>query len=239
MRQKLIEAIKAHAAAEYPRESCGLLVQKGRVTRYVPCGNLATVPAEQFQLDPADYKAAAEQGIIVGIVHSHPDATTQPSEQDRAQCDMTELPWHIVSWPEGDFRTILPRGELPLLGRPFVLGVYDCWGLVMSYFRQEHGIELHDYRVNYCWWESGHAENFYQDCWYECGFREFSGPPQPGDLIIMQVQADKWNHAGVLLEGNMLLHHLYGQLSARVPYGGYWAERTMKIVRHEELLCLL
>jgi cell wall-associated NlpC family hydrolase len=37
-----------------------------------------------------------------------------------------------------------------------------------------------------------------------------TGDPQPGDVVIMQVQANKWNHAGVLLEGNMLLHHLYG-----------------------------
>jgi cell wall-associated NlpC family hydrolase len=61
-------------------------------------------------------------------------------------------PWH-VSWPEGDLRTINPRGELPLLERPFVLGVYDCWGLVMSYYRQTYGIELPDYRVDYPWWE--------------------------------------------------------------------------------------
>lgn len=39
--------------------------------------------------------------------------------------------------------------ELPLLERPFVLGHFDCWGLVMSYYRQTHGIELHDYRVDY------------------------------------------------------------------------------------------
>ncbi|MGS3355171.1 C40 family peptidase, partial [Escherichia coli] len=132
-------------------------------------------------------------------------------------------------------RTIQPRGELPLLERPFVLGHFDCWGLVMSYFRQTHCIELHDYRVDYPWWENSYPDNFYQDCWYECGFREFDGPPQEGDLVIMQVQADKWNHAGILLEGNMLLHHLYGHLSQRVPYGGYWQERTMKIVRYKDL----
>jgi cell wall-associated NlpC family hydrolase len=45
--------------------------------------------------------------------------------------------------------------------------------------------------------------------------REVTDDPQPGDVVIMQVQANKWNHAGVLLEGNMLLHHLYGRLSNR------------------------
>ncbi|HHA1867366.1 TPA: terminase family protein [Enterobacter hormaechei subsp. xiangfangensis] len=88
------------------------------------------------------------------------------------------------------------------------------------------------FKFVYPWWENEYPDNLYQDCWYECGFREFDGPPKPGDMVIMQVQADKWNHAGILLEGNMLLHHLYGHLSQRVPYGGYWQERTMKIVRH-------
>jgi len=66
---------------------------------------------------------------VIAIVHSHPDATTQPSELDKAQCDATLLPWHIVSWPEGDLCTIQPRGELPLVGRPFVLGVTTVGGL--------------------------------------------------------------------------------------------------------------
>ena len=84
--------------------------------------------------------------------------------------------------------------------------------------------------------QRGYPDNFYQDNWYECGFREFTGAPQPGDVVIMQVQSNKWNHAGVLLEGNMLLHHLYGHLSQRVPYGGYWKERTMKILRYKDKL---
>lgn len=235
MRQKTIDAIMAHAAAEYPRECCGVVAQKSRVERYFPCRNLAAEPTEHFHLSPEDYASAEDWGTVVAIVHSHPDATTQASELDKAQCDATLLPWHIVSWPEGDLRTIQPRGELPLLERPFVLGHFDCWGLVMSYFRQTHCIELHDYRVDYPWWENDYPDNFYQDCWYECGFREFDGPPKPGDMVIMQVQADKWNHAGILLDGNMLLHHLYGHLSQRVPYGGYWQERTMKILRYKSL----
>ena len=152
-----------------------------------------------------------------------------------SQCDAMAMPWHIVSYPEGDLRTVMPRGELPLVGRAFVLGHTDCWGLVMSYFRQTHGIVLNDYRVDYPWWESG-RENLYLDNWYECGFREFSGPPQSGDMVIMQVSAPVANHAGILLDDGMLLHHMYGMLSQRVPYGGYWKDRTVKIVRLEHLI---
>lgn len=235
MREKTIQAIVAHAAEVYPAECCGVVAQKSRVERYFPCRNIAENPTEQFHLSPEDYIAAEEWGTVTGIVHSHPDATTQPSELDKAQCDAMAVPWHIVSYPEGDLRTVMPRGELPLVGRAFVLGHTDCWGLVMSYFRQTHGIVLNDYRVDYPWWESG-RENLYLDNWYECGFREFSGPPRPGDMVIMQVSAPVANHAGILLDDGMLLHHMYGMLSQRVPYGGYWKDRTVKIVRHMSLI---
>ncbi|MCC8385156.1 peptidase P60 [Photorhabdus laumondii subsp. laumondii] len=230
---RIIQSIMEHAESEYPNECCGVIAQKSRVEKYFPCRNLAIEPSEQFHLDPVDYVNAEDWGTITAIVHSHPDATTQPSELDKAQCDATELPWIIVSWPEGDIRTIQPRGELPLIGRPFVLGHTDCWGLIMSYFRQEHGIELNDYRVDYHWWESG-KENRYLDNWFECGFREFSDAPKVGDMVIMQVSSPVANHAGIILSDNMLLHHMYGQLSQRVPYGGYWKERTIKILRYRD-----
>ena len=235
MKDKTLQAILAHAAAEYPNECCGVVAQKSRVERYFPCLNLATDATEQFHLDPEGYVEAEEWGTITAIVHSHPDATTQPSELDLAQCDNHELPWHIVSWPEGDLRTIQPRGELPLIGRQFVIGHTDCWGLIMSYFRQNHGIELKDYRVDRYWWESG-EENLYMDNWFECGFREFAGQPRAGDMVIMQVSAPVPNHAGVLTEDGMLLHHMHGMLSQRVPYGGYYLDRTIKILRHKDLL---
>ena len=235
MRKKTLEAIRNHAASEYPRECCGLIVQKGRAERYFPCQNIASEPEQHFCLDPEDYATADGWGTVTGLVHSHPDATSQPSETDKAICDALLIPSHIISWPEGDLRTIYPREDLPLVGRPFVLGYYDCWGLVCSYFRQNHGIELKNLHVDYPWWEDKYPDNYYRDRYEEFGFRDFDGPVQPGDVLLMQVQSNKWNHAGVMLEGNMMLHHLYGHLSTRIPYGGYYRERTMKIVRHHSL----
>ncbi|PRD13969.1 C40 family peptidase [Pantoea coffeiphila] len=232
MRDATLKAIFNHARECYPAECCGVVALKSRGERYFPCRNLAENPEDNFHLCPADYASAEDWGNVVAIVHSHPDATTHPSELDKAQCDASALPWHIVSWPEGDLRTLHPREELPLIGRPFVLGHTDCWGLIMSYFRQTHGIELPDYRVDYSWWESG-EDNRYMDNWYECGFREFSGEFRAGDIAIMQVQAPVANHAGVLLDDGMLLHHLYGKLSQRVPYGGYWRDRTIKRLRYQ------
>ncbi|EJS8701402.1 C40 family peptidase [Escherichia coli] len=243
MQDKTLAAIMAHAQQAYPIECCGLIAQKSRVERYFPCRNVLLPnenkkegPEYGFILSPEDYATAEDWGTVTAIVHSHPDATTQPSERDKNLCDETKLPWVIASWPEGDIRTIYPRGDRPLVGRQFDLGHADCWSLIRDYFRMNHEIELPNYSVEHHWWEDGHDENFYHDCWFECGFREFEGPTREGDMVMMQVQADKWNHAGILVENGMLLHHLYGQLSQRVPYGGYWVDRTMKVVRYKDLM---
>jgi len=73
----------AHALAEYPRESCGLVVVvKGR-ERYWPCRNVATTPSDHFVMNEKDYAAADDAGEVTMLVHSHPDAHAQPSEADR------------------------------------------------------------------------------------------------------------------------------------------------------------
>lgn len=90
MRQKTIKAIqnmrpqniRARPAASSPR---------GRAERYF-LPEPATESKDNFVLAPEDYAEVEEWGTITGIVHSHPDATTQPSELDKAQCDATLLP---------------------------------------------------------------------------------------------------------------------------------------------------
>jgi proteasome lid subunit RPN8/RPN11 len=64
----------------------------GVVRRYIPCENTATDPNEEFRIAPEDYAAAEDMGEVMGIVHSHPDATSRPSPRDLAICEATELP---------------------------------------------------------------------------------------------------------------------------------------------------
>ncbi|PHY87580.1 peptidase P60 (plasmid) [Serratia marcescens] len=231
MRKQIISAVLAHAAAEYPRECCGLVVQNGRRQRYIPCRNLAPEPNEQFSLSPEDYAAAEDVGTIIAVVHSHPDATTQPSQLDIAQCDLSQLPWIIASWPEGDIREVMPtQGIKPLLGRPFVHGFWDCYAIIRDWYQLERAIALPNYKRSDGWW--GRGENLYMKHYAEAGFVSAAGELQIGDVIVMQVQAPEPNHAGIYLGDGIMIHHMYGQLSMRVPYGGYWAERTITILRY-------
>ena len=52
MRKHILAAVQAHAAAEYPRECCGLILAVGSKQIYVPCTNTASDPSEEFRIAP-------------------------------------------------------------------------------------------------------------------------------------------------------------------------------------------
>ncbi|WP_241669102.1 C40 family peptidase [Pseudomonas sp. CFBP13528] len=249
MRKHIIAAVQAHAAAEYPRECCGLLLAVGRAQKYFPCRNIAAEPNEEFRLDPEDYAAAEDVGEVIGIAHSHPDATSRPSPHDLAMCEATALPWHILSWPEGDMRTITPTGCTPLLKRPFVHGAWDCWQVCADWYQREWGLEFEAFQRTDGWWESAENASLYEQHYDAAGFVRVD-QPQRGDLIVMHVgRTVHPNHAGIYLgtdpalpsedsgafgPGPFLLHHLYGRPSEIIVYGGPWHDRTRLILRHKD-----
>ncbi|EGO8461990.1 peptidase P60 [Escherichia coli] len=237
MRKKLMEAIRAHVAAEYPNEACGVVVQTGRAQNYIPCRNVSDNPTESFTLAPEDKSAAAEQGEIIMVIHSHPDVVQLvPSELDRIQCDWSGVEWGIMSWPDGDFCTISPREDRDYTGRRWVLGFADCWTLIREWYQREKGVETGNYSVDYEWWIDG-KENRYDDNWQKEGFVEVPADQmRPGDMVMMQIQSPVTNHAAIYLGDNLILHHMTDQLSARVPYGKYYRDRTIRVVRHKELM---
>lgn len=93
----------AHAAAEFPREACGVVV----AGRYMACRNIASHPEKDFVLNPVDYARAALTGRVEVIVHSHPQGGPA-SQADLAACMHTRLPWHIYSMPDRQWLIIKP-----------------------------------------------------------------------------------------------------------------------------------
>ena len=249
MLKHILAAVQQHAAAEYPRECCGLLLAVGRKQVYFPCSNTAADPAEEFRIAPEQYAEAEDRGQVIGIVHSHPDATSRPSPRDLAMCEATGLPWHILSWPEGDLRTITPTGDTPLLGRPFVHGAWDCWQVCADWYAREWGLEFPTYAREDGWWEKAEGPSLYEQAYEAAGFQQVSRP-QRGDLIVMAVgRTSHPNHAGIYLgsdpampgeraeafgPGPFLLHHLYGRPSEIIVFGGPWLERARLVLRHRE-----
>lgn len=249
MRKHIERAVREHAESCYPKESCGLVVQTGRSHRYIACENTATDPNEEFRIAPEAYADAEDLGEIIGVVHSHPDATSRPSAADVAMCNASGLPWYILSWPEGDLRELQPVDQVPLLGRPFVHGVQDCWQVCSDWYQREWGLEFASYEREDGWWEREDGPDHYRQHFEEAGFVQVD-QPRRGDLIVMRVgRTAQDNHAGIFLgtdpslpgedsqafgPGPFLLHHLYGRPSEIIVFGGPWLDRMRMVLRHRD-----
>ncbi len=227
MKDLIRAAAEAHAAACYPRESCGVVV----AGTYVPCRNMAG-GTDHFILHPDDYAAAEARGPIEAIIHSHPDAAPTPSQADRVACEATGLPWHIVSYPSREWATQMPDGyQAPLLGRMWCHGVLDCYALIRDWYAQHRGVALPDFARADDWWHQG--QNLYVENFRQAGFtRLIDETPQPGDVLLMQIMAKVPNHGAIYLEGDIILHHLFNRLSCRDVYGGYYRKNTTHILRY-------
>ncbi|WOD19846.1 C40 family peptidase [Paraburkholderia kirstenboschensis] len=246
MNEQTKNAIAEHALAEYPRECCGLILLVHGVEFYAPCRNIAGTPSEHFVMSPEDYAAAEDRGTIVAVVHSHPGAAARPSVADRAMCEKSGVDkWVIVSLgvqADGsiavdDWCEFSPDGYVPpLLGREFVHGSVDCYSLIRDWYRLERGVDLPDFERPDAWWDDGKS-NLYLDNFAKAGFTNVGQEAEllAGDVVLMQIRSRNGvpNHAGVYLGDNVLLHHMYGQLSRRTVWGGMWAHCLRTVLRYK------
>lgn len=147
--------IKQHLTECSPQEGCGLLIRLAESLEYWPVVNSSGDKMNSFRIAPQDYAEAEEAGEVVAIIHSHPgeDGIAYPSILDRQLMRETCLPW-IIYAPQKDEIAVFFEEPVGLLGREFVLGATDCYGLVMAWHRSR-GIFLPDFRRPYPWWERG------------------------------------------------------------------------------------
>lgn len=232
----------------YPHESCGLVVKSGKKAFAIPCENISSMPENHFLLNPRNYVEVSEKYEIIGVWHTHIELSNKPSDADRTGCESSEMPWLIMNISKdretGAFRksevnVISPCGfMLPYIGRPYVFGVLDCYSLVRDYYRKEFSIRLQDAPRVESWWTKGF--NFCVECFEDFGFVNLMPAqrkhPKAGDILLIQISADVPNHVALYEGDDTILHHLYGRLSSRDIYGGYYLKHTAYHVRYKDFL---
>lgn len=208
-----------HAKREYPNESCGMIID----SMYIPCENVYEDKEKGFKIDKYTVLNAYQTNKLEAIVHSHCN-TERPwaTGMDIVRQERSGVPWGIVDLVNKSVRQVFFWGDqLPiqdLLERPFIHGVYDCFGLVRDYFRSK-GYNIPNYPRDWGWWEEG--KSVILDGISSSGFQLI--PPEEikaGDAMIGKIKFQYPNHCGVLLENGLILHHWAGEnsLSCTIPY---------------------
>jgi len=219
--------IAALASVDPEEESCGFVLNSGKVTR-VP--NMAKDRTTQFSIDPLAYAKAEETGLK-GIWHSHLvlDGFSPLDQQVLAQ---DTVPWAVYCLGSGKFHQVQPGVEAPLLGRPFCYGVYDCYSLVSDKL-QRLGVTLPPWpRREWGEWNKPGFTPFDDEA-FNVGKPVTNGIYQEGDIILMNLgdHAGHTDHVGVFVDHQRFLHHPGERESRLDRYGSWWERKTRMVIR--------
>lgn len=122
------------------------------------------------------------------------------------------------------------------LGRRYLDGRHDCYGLVRDFYRREYGLTLRNYARPVGFDHSGLlllTDNFRRE-----GFEIVNTPIsmlEPGDGLLMMLASRQVNHVGVYIGERKFLHHLYQRPSSAEMLDPRWQQRLSLIVRHPDV----
>ncbi|RWM90015.1 MAG: hypothetical protein EOR84_22665 [Mesorhizobium sp.] len=123
-----------------------------------------------------------------------------------------------------------------LLGREFIWGKYDCYGLLRDFYLDVFQIELPNYARPEDFYQKG--LDLFKDLYRDGGFKEINVHPseiQIGDMVVSAVSSSFGNHCGVFVENGRVLHHLYGGRSKVDPFRGLLRNNCTGIYRYQDL----
>lgn len=226
------EEIQNHFSNEYPREGCGLLcVVKGKL-RWVPCTNVAE-DNEDFVIDSTEFLKWKRTSDIIGIVHSHPDASSNPSEADISYCNALAIPYYIFSYPDMELTVLQPEHKsTELYGREYKFGVTDCFEAARDYLSSVNINIAPRAAFEDDWWHKN-LDYFTDDLLKTWGFEPVDLTSiQKHDIIVFNINAPVGDHCGVYLGGDIFYHHAINRLSCRESLYPFWAKHIKRVYRY-------
>lgn len=226
----MINEIQEQFKKEYPREGCGIIgIVKGK-KKFFPCENVAS-DNDNFIISSADYLNLKKSVDIVGIVHSHPDASNKPSEADINNCNALGVPYYIFTYPGMDLHIQEPiKNFNPLIGREYKFGVSDCFEASRDWLAQENINIPPRAPFEDDWWDKN-LNYFTEENINTWGLVKVDSPKK-NDVLVFQVKADVPDHCGIYLGNDVFFHHAENRLSCRESIFPFWHKKIIGIYRY-------
>lgn len=226
----MIEEIEKHFEKEYPREGCGVIgIVKGK-KKWFPCTNTASTN-ENFVMSSLEYIDIKRRADIFAIVHSHPDATNEPSQHDIDCCNALGIPYYIFSYPEMDLNIIEPKTKAhPIIGREYQFGKLDCFEAMRDWLAKENIYIPPREPFEDDWWSKG--LNYFTEENIKNWNHQKVDTLQKNDVLIFTVRNKVANHCGVYLGNDIFFHHAENRISCRENLYPFWAQNLTGIYRY-------
>ena len=247
MKERIKQEIKKHAIDEVPHECCGILLQNENENslEILKCENSSAHKANHFLISPRDYLKASEKGKIIAFYHSHCSEEDSFSEYDKLQSEQHNIKYILYCVEKNTFHEYEPKNYTsPYVGRDFELGVNDCLTLGIDYYKNECDIQIKNHYRDRNWFIEN--PNSYQEHYEEEGFiKVLDGPltkenlpeVKKHDAVLMKYLGKNFpTHGAMYIGDGLILHHQIGCYSRVEPYSDTFLERTVGILRHENLL---
>jgi cell wall-associated NlpC family hydrolase len=255
MFEQFRDEILRHAVEVAPEECLGVIYDG----KYIRLENAHPEPEDYFQMSTADAKKYVGDAKLEAVVHSHPpekrivvQEAVDPEEEDTetvelyarmgpSAADMRQqmamgIPWVLAAFdPQTGQWKMFDWGDhtldLPVLERPFVHGIEDCYTLIRKWYWQNQQIKLGDYPRDDFWWEPDHEEDTPPDDLYMQNFAKEGfvriHPEKPndleiGDVFLFKLGSKQYNHGGVYTGKGLIIHHPPGKYSLPSPLGPYF-----------------
>lgn len=204
-------AIMKHAASHPDEEICGMVLAASGGWQYRKLENKAAVRRDAFFIDRAQLPTTRSPAAIV---HSHPNGLAFPSFADMRQQAASAVPWGIVVPPPHPDRGVFWFGDgitYPLMRRPYRHGVTDCYALIRDWYAAKAGLALIDRPRHWNWWQQG--DDLYAAYFEQAGFYRLDDDArlQRGDIALAALLSPVLNHAMILLDDGLILHHPAGR----------------------------
>lgn len=124
-----------------------------------------------------------------------------------------------------------------LLGRPYVSGRNDCYGLARDYYRDLFAIQIVDAARPEGWWNEPDIsliDDFMEsDGWEQIGTNTRN--LKVGDGLVFSLINGKANHVGVYVGNGAFIHHVWRRFSNEEALLDKWKSRLLMILRHPEV----
>lgn len=234
-----LKIINEEALRQYPHEAV-IGIKDEECIIY---DNIHHDPENNFKVDTITFYSNVPDILI----HSHTNNNhaprnvsgyidpRTPSKLDMITQDNLQIPFGIVGCDGENVSEpiFFPDFDEELYGRTYIHGVYDCYTIIQSFYKQKLNIELMSVAREYLWWDGG--ESLYDKYYSDAGFYEVSEEDiQYGDMILIKLSCAENNHGCVYLGDNKILQHMNGRTSQEYSFSK-WRSCMTKFLRHKDM----